>query len=175
VQDPRMSDVATTIRYSTYDNETLDGIAESRGIELSELMKLNEGRLKGLKPKAKMYEGTLVLLPYTPAPEPKEPSPPVAKKRKKKRAAPRPPKVKPVPPPPKSPAVAKTKKKASYIVENIVATTEAVSPSNEAKSDTVDTEDREDREDGEENPAPPPPVEVEDVEEGEASSEDDGQ
>lgn len=50
-------------RYSSRDDDTLEAIAREKGIRFTDLTKLNQDRLPNLRARAKLYEGTLVLLP----------------------------------------------------------------------------------------------------------------
>ena len=48
---------------SAVDDDTVERIAQRFQVATAEVMRLNRGRMSGLRPKAKMIEGTLILVP----------------------------------------------------------------------------------------------------------------
>lgn len=65
----KMDAPATSI--AALDNDTVELIAQRFQVASAEVMRLNRGRISGLRPKAKMIEGTLILVPADAAAAPK--------------------------------------------------------------------------------------------------------
>ena len=65
----KMDAPATSI--AALDNDTVELIAQRFQVATAEVMRLNRGRISGLRPKAKMIEGTLILVPADAAAAPK--------------------------------------------------------------------------------------------------------